>query len=105
MMIRSTTGRVLVLLVISASPLAADEFPTFTDPAKAGPDFRVQGEYVGRIGNKITIAAQVIALGGDKFDGILYSGGVPAGTAKPSSSSAARPKGGRPTSPGSSASD
>ncbi len=78
MMIQSTTGRVLVLLVISASPLAAAEtFPTFTDPAKAGPDFRVQGEYVGRIGNKITITAQVIALGGGKFDGILYGGGLP----------------------------
>ena len=78
MMIRSTTGRVLCLLVIFVSPLAAaDKFPTFTDPAEAGPDFRNQGEYVGRIGNKIPIAAQVIALGGGKFDGILYSGGLP----------------------------
>jgi len=49
----------------------------FIDPAKAGPDFEVQGEYVGKIGNKLTLAAQVMALGNGRFDGILFLGGLP----------------------------
>ena len=53
------------------------EFPAFTDAANAGPDFRVQGEYVGHIGGELPIGIQVIALGDQQFQGILYSGGLP----------------------------
>ena len=55
----------------------ADRLPTFTTAAAAGVDFQIQGEYVGRIGGKLPIAAQVIALGEGQFEGILYRGGLP----------------------------
>jgi len=52
----------------------------FTDPAKAGPDFKIQGEYQGelKLDGKITRAAvQVIAKGQSEFDAVLYVGGLP----------------------------
>ncbi len=49
----------------------------FTDPEKAGPDFQVQGEYVGRIGGGLPVGAQVIALGKHEFQGVFYTGGLP----------------------------
>ena len=45
---------------------------TFTDVAKAGPDYRDQGEYKNDWGG-----AQVIALGDDKFRMVTYKGGLP----------------------------
>ncbi len=59
------------------SPLKAADLPAFTDPAEAGPDFLVQGEYVGKVGGELEIAAQVIANGDGKFEGVLYGGGLP----------------------------
>lgn len=56
---------------------AAEKYPTFTDPTVAGPDLCVQGEYTGKVGGKVPIGAQVIALGEGKFEGILYGGGLP----------------------------
>lgn len=53
---------------------ANDAIPTFTDPVEAGPDFVVQGEYVGTVGGREKVAAQVIALSNGKFEGILYLG-------------------------------
>ncbi len=49
--------------------------PAFTEPEQAGPDFAVQGEYVGE-----GCAAQVIALGEGKFRIVGWSKGLP-GTA------------------------
>ncbi|MEO6035214.1 MAG: DUF1080 domain-containing protein [Verrucomicrobiota bacterium] len=52
---------------------AADAKPdTFTDPAKAGPDYAAQGEYKNDWGG-----AQIIALGEDKFRMVTYRGGLP----------------------------
>lgn len=51
------------------------EETTFLEPDQAGPDFAVQGEYIGD-----GCAAQVIALGGGKFHIVGWSKGLP-GTA------------------------
>lgn len=48
---------------------------TWIDPAIAkreDPDFTVQGEYVGK-----GLGLQLVALGGGKFDGYLFEGGLP----------------------------
>lgn len=64
----------LCLVVFSFPAVAADPTPgaTFLEPEAAGPDFAVQGEYVGE-----SCAAQVIALGGGKFHIVGWSKGLP----------------------------
>ncbi len=60
------------LLALTLPLFAADEGDVFIEPAEAGPDFAVQGEYVGE-----GSAAQVIALGGGKFRIVGWSHGLP----------------------------
>jgi hypothetical protein len=62
----------LSLLALSLFALAADQGGTFTEPEQAGPDFAVQGEYVGD-----NCGAQVIALGNGKFHIIGWGQGLP----------------------------
>jgi len=66
----------LSLETMSSTSLGA-EHTAFTDPADAGADFQVQGEYVGRVGSELPIGIQVIALGNHQFQGVLYPGGLP----------------------------
>jgi hypothetical protein len=73
------------LAVPGLSALAADtkdtkkEEPkkeTFTDPEKAGIDYKLQGEYQGTAGSE-KWGAQVIAMGGGKFHAVFEPGGLP----------------------------
>jgi hypothetical protein len=65
---------------LAASSLGAAE--TFTDPANAGPDYAVQGEYQGELQmpdspDPMKVGSQVIAQGDGKFHGVFYFGGLP----------------------------
>jgi hypothetical protein len=64
----------------SVVPILAEEGPATTNAAEAGPDFAVQGEYLGTLkidGADIPHGAQVIALGEGKFHAIVFPGGLP----------------------------
>ena len=60
------------VLALSGAACAADSKATFTNPAEAGPDFAIQGEY-----ETTGVAAQVIALGDGKFRLVPFAGGFP----------------------------
>ncbi len=78
--IASSLSAWMLLLAMAIPATAADRGQTFTDPAKAGPDFAVQGEYVGEVqtdrGTR-KLGVQVIALGDGKFRAVAYRGGLP----------------------------
>jgi hypothetical protein len=71
-------------VVFSLVSVAAAQRPrpsAITDPAQAGPDYALQGEYLGSVyfpgrGSE-GCGLQVVALGGGKFDAVCYRGGLP----------------------------
>lgn len=68
---------VLLAATVWAAPTAS---PTFTDPGSAGPDYALQGEYLGQIATvakKQGVGIQVIALGQGRFQAVMYTGGLP----------------------------
>lgn len=68
----------VTLLILSLSPAFAED-KTWTDPAtatKEDPDFSIQGEY-GSSKTGSALGAQVIALGGGKFQAYILQDGLP----------------------------
>ena len=49
----------------------------FLTPKTAGPDFEVQGEYVGKMHGQLDVGLQIIAMGDGQFEGVAYPGGLP----------------------------
>ncbi len=80
---RSRSLQLLISLAATCSltgVACAAEGEAFIDPAKAGPDFVVQGEYLGQMkkdGQDVKVGAHVIALGDGKFHAVAYMGGLP----------------------------
>ncbi|HLX63702.1 MAG TPA: DUF1080 domain-containing protein [Planctomycetota bacterium] len=72
------------VLCVSLSLLAGEKVDVnkdlALDPAQAGPDYKIQGEYSGEIttaDGKKKYGAQIMALGGGNFRAVYYMGGLP----------------------------
>ena len=77
MKIRHLLTAAVILAITTFSAEAQNAKTSFLDAKSAGPDFAVQGEYVGTIGKKRKLGVQVVALGKGGFDAVLYAGGLP----------------------------
>jgi len=70
----------LILMPVFFASTAEKPRTVFTDPKEAGPDFALQGEYLGQVKTdegESTEGVQVIALGDGKFRAVAYHGGLP----------------------------
>ena len=64
-------------IVASFYVTAAGKGEAVLDPAKAGPDFKIQGEYTGETAEGDRIGLNIIALGDGKFRAVGFEGGLP----------------------------
>jgi hypothetical protein len=66
------------LVLLAPFALAAEKQVVISDPKEGAsdPDYKLQGEYTGNVGDE-KWGIQVIALGGGKFHGVGYGGGLP----------------------------
>ena len=71
----------LVMMLSTAALFAADpDAVVFNDPAKAGVDYELQGEYAGTVKTdeeELKIGVQIIALGDGNFRSVGFIGGLP----------------------------
>jgi hypothetical protein len=77
---RLAAAAVITLGALLPATLNAAEKILAITPEQAGPDFLVQGEYVGEItraGQKRKYAAQVAAMGNGAFHAVFLAGGLP----------------------------
>jgi len=63
-------------VAVPAQTRQKKEGPVYLDPKDAGPDYRVQGEYVGQATGR-KLGAQVIADGNGAFTVVILGGGLP----------------------------
>lgn len=77
MSLRSRVGLTIVAVAACLAFEAPKEKKAYTDAAEAGPDFALQGEYVGDVPGKGKYGAQVVAEGDGKFFVNLLPGGLP----------------------------
>src|SRR5262249_45763735 len=74
---RILTGLCLLALLAAVSPAAPQKGKEVaTDPEKAGPDFAVQGEYVGETSAQAKLGAEVVARGNGEFLVNFLPGGL-----------------------------
>jgi hypothetical protein len=79
-MVVRIVGVISLMFLLGLHGVARAAHEAFTDPAKAGPDFLVQGEYAGegKFGDETKkLGVQVIALGNHEFEAIGYHDGLP----------------------------
>lgn len=70
------TAVLILFCTLTLQAERKDKTAYLTEEA-AGPDYQIQGEYVGKMDDKLNIGGQVIARGNGEFEAVIYTGGLP----------------------------